>query len=102
MKLLVQLNANNTGINAVEIVNNTFTTSEPGEYVYEVDNDAVVNKILNDYENVEVTFPAGKLKLTPTGTVEEANARKSDLTEWKKRVRPALMRAATTTHLFNA
>jgi len=103
MKLLVQLNNNRTGIIAVEIVNDTFETPiADDEFIYEVSDDGLANKILNDYENVSVSVSGRILDITPNGDEENACARKINLSEWKKRVRPALMRAATTTHLFNA
>lgn len=72
--------------------------------VYEVENDAELNKLLNDYESIEVQVDgAGAFVSIDTSAAgDDVHCRKIPLSDWKVRVRPALMRAATTTNLFNA
>ena len=78
-----------------------------GDYLFQADDDATINCLINDQESVVVgSVPSADNSLTPvtlnfSSASQEPSARKIADADWKVRVRPAFMRAATTTHLFN-
>ena len=76
-------------------------TKETNQYLYETDSDSVANALLNDYSKVTVSIRSGKVELGFDGTSEDVHVRRIAPENWITKVRPALMRAATTTHLFN-
>ena len=82
--------------------------SGEGKYLYETDNDVYINKLLNDHENVGITsVPTGVntlnlLRLDFNNASEDVGSRAVPSSVWKIRTRPALMRAASTIHFFNA
>ena len=67
--------------------------------LYITDDDSFINLVLNDpgkvYEDKRTR------QIITTGAQGEPHVRHIPLADWKVRVRPALMRAAETTHLFN-
>lgn len=71
--------------------------------VIEITDDATANKVLNNYDRVTVQpIAGGGIKLELGDAEEEPRVRMIQPSDWIRKVRPALMRAATTTHLFNA
>lgn len=68
--------------------------------LYITDDDSFINLVLNDPGKVFEDKRTGQI--ITTGAQGEPHVRHIPLSDWKVRVRPALMRAAETTHLFNA
>ena len=68
--------------------------------LYITDDDEFTNLVLNDPGKVYEDKRTGQI--ITTGAQGEPHVRHIPLADWKVRVRPALMRAAETTHLFNA
>lgn len=70
------------------------------EIVCELNDDAKINKLLNDFSHVRVDKSGSTWVLDTSSASEDTHVRKA--TSWRPLTRLALMRAATTTHLFNA
>lgn len=69
----------------------------------EISDDVIANKVLNNYDRVTVKpIAGGGISLDLGDAEEEPRVRMIQPSDWIRKVRPALMRAATTTHLFNA
>ena len=66
---------------------------------YVTDDDEFINLVLNDPGKVFEDKRTGQI--ITTGAQGEPHVRYLPPASWKIRVRPALMRAAETTHLFN-
>ena len=94
-------------VNALQIKPTSLTNANgEGDYLFETSDDVQINKLINDQEKVVVTAPAGTntlsyVTLNFAAASQEPTARKIAASDWKVRVRPAFMRACTTTHLFN-
>lgn len=99
-------------ITEVEVLQNDPAESEvihssgEGKYLHTLSNDKLINKLLNDYGNVGVTVSVvgavESLNLTFDTASEDPHSRRVLPANWEPKTRPALMRAATTTHFFNA
>lgn len=104
MTLLISIGEGNK-ITKVELVYSTEGIAIPtGTYAYNVDNEALCNAILNNYDKCTVTLNAGRTEIQDIGYASatgNCHGRKISAGDWVKRVRPALFRAATTTNLFN-
>lgn len=73
-----------------------------GEYQFETESDDTINTVLNNYQACTVQFNATKTAVDRIELVEgDYHSRHITDANWKSHVRPALMRAATTTNLFN-
>lgn len=70
--------------------------------LYITDDDEFINLVLNDPGKVFLNKRTHPSQIITTGAQGEPHVRHIPLADWKVRVRPALMRAAETTHLFNA
>ena len=95
-------------VNAVHVKPTALTNHRgEGDYLYQSDDDVVINCLVNDQEKVTITsVPSGDnslnlVELNFASASEEPSARKIADADWRLRCRPAFMRAATTTHLFN-
>ncbi len=104
MTLLISIGEGNK-ITKVELVHSTEGIAIPtGTYAYNVDNEALCNAILNNYDKCTVTLNAARTEIQDIGYASASDnyhGRKIAAGDWIKRVRPALFRAATTTNLFN-
>lgn len=105
MKLLLTVGVEDNGqlpILSVEVIPSDLEVTENQfQKVYETTLDTEMNKLLNDYANVVCTPGGAGFSLDFTRASETPDARQIDLSTWKPRTRPALMRAATTTNFFN-
>ena len=66
---------------------------------HDADTDEFINQVLNDPGKVYADRRTGQI--VTTGAEGEPHVRYIPPSGWKIRVRPALMRAAETSHLFN-
>ena len=95
-------------VHALQVKPTSLTNhSGEGDFLYQTDEEMLINQLLNDQENVIVrTVPTTDNSLNVVtldfgSASDEPSARKINDADWKVRVRPAFMRAATTTHFFN-
>jgi len=113
MKLLLTLkkwNINNEDvlkIMQVELLQSSIvalssTNEHEGTFLFETDDESLINRILNDYEHCTPVFTDNNLTgINVSEAGDDPDSRKIPDGNWKVRVRPALLRAATTTHFFN-
>lgn len=105
MKFFVKLKTSGSDLKIVQVeaLQDSITTDpSKGEYIYESEDDANINKLVNDFSKVKAFVAGGSLSLTFEDASAETTARTVPASQWMNRTRPALMRAATTVGLFNA
>lgn len=90
-------------ISKVELLqDSTNVRKDSNQYLWETDSDSEANALLNNYDKVSVTIGTSSVVLGFDGVPESVHGRRIPYGSWIKKVRPALMRSSTTTHLFNA
>lgn len=101
MYFLLTINAGK--IVKVELLqDSTNVAKEADQYLWETTNESEANALLNNYDKVSVTIGTTSVVLGFDGVSESVHGRSITPSSWIRKVRPALMRASTTTHLFNA
>lgn len=95
-------------ITQVELLQAEPDTTGEGQYLVGMDvigTDVNLNKLVNDYEHLGVSLKdeegVKSLIINFDSASEDTHVRKIDAEDWKPKTRPALMRAATATNLFN-
>ncbi len=89
-------------INSLTAPNRADTETGGTKYLYTTDDSLTIDRIFNDPDKVTARIVSNRLILNVSSATGDYSARAIAEADWKTRCRPALMRAAHTTALFNA